>query len=160
MSAIVSSGSVSREMLSVDKTGRISARKLCPVVVESKAGTSQLSSAEHRQESSSKRRVHEAVGDGMAAGGREAEKVDEVHRSRRDVFDCAGVVEHEPRLKDVHRRPADEELGHHHEQHLHSDALNTGHFQFFSFYSVYIRHAQLRFTFIVQNALVAIIFST
>jgi len=54
----------------------------------------------------------------MTAGGREAEQVDEVHGAGRDVSHGAGVVEDEPRLQDVHRSPADEELRHHHEQHL------------------------------------------
>ena len=125
----VSSRCGSHEVLSVDDAGDVTACCLSSVVVEgSQATASQLSSAEDGHESSSKRRVHEAVGDGVAARRREAEQVNEGHRSGRDVFDCAVVVEDEPRLKDVHRRPADEELGHHHEQHLHGDAINNAKF--------------------------------
>jgi len=100
--------------------GQMTAGRLCWIVVKDAQSrpTSEPASTEHGGEASSEGRVHEAVGDGVTAGGREAEQVNEVHRCRRDVLDCAVVVEDEPRLKDVHRSPADEVLGHHHEQHL------------------------------------------
>lgn len=60
----------------------------------------------------------------MTAGGRVGEEVYQVHDGGRDVVDCSGVVEHKPRLKHVHRRPTDEELSHHHEQHLHTSQRN------------------------------------
>ena len=130
--ANVSSGSRSCEVFAVDKasevtTGNVS---LSTVVVQhgQAAACRQLSTAEHCGEATSERSVHEAVSDRVTAGRREAEQVDKVHRSGRDVLDCSLVVEDEPRLKDVHRRPADEKLRHHHEQHLQRDATNNGHF--------------------------------
>jgi len=130
--ANVSSGSRSCEVFAVDKASEMTtcSKSLSSVVVQGSqaAACRQLSTAEHCREATSKRGVHEAVSDRVTAGRREAEQVYEVHRSGRDVFDCSLVVEDEPRLKDVHRRPADEKLGHHHEQHLQRYATNDENF--------------------------------
>jgi len=51
------------------------------VVIEGRqAGGAAAASTEDGGEASTERCVHEAVGDGMTAGGREGEQVDEVHR--------------------------------------------------------------------------------
>ena len=62
--------------------------------------------------------VHEAVGDRMAAGTDESKQVEEVHRHRRDARHGAEEVEDDPRLEDVHRRPAHEEFEDDDEEHL------------------------------------------
>ena len=118
--ANVSSRSRSHGVFAVDEASEMSTCSMCSVVVHDSQAAARcpLSTAEHRRESTSKRRIHEAVRDRVTAGRRKSEQVDEVHRSGRDVLDCTVVVEDEPRLKDVRRRPADEKLGHHHEQHL------------------------------------------
>ena len=67
--------------------------------------------------------VHEAVRDRMTAGGHEGEQVKEVHDDRRDAADRRSVVEDDPRLEDVDRRPADEELDDDDEEHLDDAAL-------------------------------------
>ena len=69
--------------------------------------------------------AHEAVGDRVAAGRDERQQVDVVHGCRRDVRHGVGVVEHAPRVHDVHRRPADEEQHDHHGQHLDAAPLSA-----------------------------------
>jgi len=80
--------------------------------------------AERVDEALSELGAHEAVGDRVAAGRDERQQVDVVHGCRRDVRHGVGVVEHAPRVHDVHRRPADEEQHDHHGQHL--DAAPLG----------------------------------
>lgn len=47
----------------------------------------------------------------------------QVHRQGGDVVDGPEVVENAPRLKNVERRPANEELCHDDEQHFHRPPL-------------------------------------
>lgn len=61
--------------------------------------------------------IHEAVGDGVAAGGRVREQVHEGNPdgAQRPVHLLGNVETHD--VDDEDRRPAEEELEHHHEEH-------------------------------------------
>ena len=77
-----------------------------------------LAAAERRQEGLAEARVHEAVGDGVAAGGAEAEQVAPADAGAAQRAVHGREVVQRRRVDDVQRRPAHEELEHHHEQHL------------------------------------------
>ena len=61
--------------------------------------------------------VHEAVGDGVAAGRHVGQEVEQSLGQRRHVLVGRLEVEDHPGLDDVDGGPAQEELQHHHEQH-------------------------------------------
>jgi len=85
--------------------------------------TTTTTSVERRRKALTESLVHETVRDRVTAGGKKSQQMDEVHRQCGNTTDGARVVEDDPRLKDVHRRPADEELYDDDEQHLEDPTL-------------------------------------
>lgn len=81
-----------------------------------------LDAAEQLQETFAKAHVHEAVGDGIAAAGRVGQQLQQADASVADGVVDILVGEEDDGVDGVERRPADEELQHHHAQHL-DDAL-------------------------------------
>ena len=81
--------------------------------------------AEGRQEALPKVLVHEAVGDGVAAGRDVGQQMEERLDHGADVSCGAGVVEDDPGPDDVVWGPEDEELDDDHEEHL-DDSLFCG----------------------------------
>ena len=67
--------------------------------------------------------VHEAVGDGVAAGGHVGQQVEQRLHHGADVTLGRGRVEDDPGHDDVGRGPEDKELHHDHKQHLDDSLL-------------------------------------
>lgn len=79
--------------------------------------------AEGRGEALSEALVHEAVGDGMDAGGEVGQQQDGRLVGGGDVAPHAVVVQDSPGAEGVQRTPAQEVLQHHHAQHLDHTSL-------------------------------------
>jgi len=81
--------------------------------------------AERQEETLSKRPTHKTVSDGVTTGGDKRQQMDHIHKPRGDRPQSAGIIKHAPRMHDIHRSPADEELKNENKEHTDGSTLGA-----------------------------------